>query len=458
MSRTIIEPFRMKAIEPIRMTTRLERERLLKEAGYNVFLLKSRDVIIDLLTDSGTGAMSAEQWAGVMRGDESYTGADSYYRFQNAVRDLTGYEHIIPAHQGRAAERILFSALVKPGQIIPSNTHFDTTRDNIESLGAKAVDLVIPEGLEPAKIHPFKGNMDVEALRKLIQAHRDEIPLCMLTLTNNSGGGQPVSMANIRSVSQLCHAAGIPLFFDACRFAENAFFIKLREAGYASLTPAEIAHEMFSYADGCTVSAKKDAIVNMGGFIAVNNSAWAEKMRVQGILSEGFPTCGGLSGRDFEAIAQGLREGLEEDYLNYRIRSVQYLGDHLIKLGIPVVRPIGGHAVFIDARAFLDHLPESAFPAWSLTNELYLEGGIRTSEIGSVYHGRRDFDAESDMPAVMDLVRLAIPRRVYTQSHMDYVIEILGDLKQRKTSIPGYRLISEQPHLRHFSAQFEPIA
>jgi tryptophanase len=453
--KTIIEPFRIKVVEPIQPTTREEREQKLKDAGYNLFLLKAEDVLIDLLTDSGTGAMSSAQWAGMMRGDESYAGATSFYRFEQAVQEITGFKHVIPTHQGRAAERILFGTVAQPGQIIPNNTHFDTTRANIEFRGATALDIPIPEGKQPSLIHPFKGNMDLAALRQLLDEQGDRVPLVMITVTNNSGGGQPVSMAMIREVSQICHDHGKPFFLDACRFAENAWFIKQREDGYADKTPLEIAQEMFSYADGCTMSAKKDGMANIGGFLALNNDEWAQACKNLLILTEGFPTYGGLAGYDLEAIAVGLGEALHEDYLRYRIRSVEYLGDVLTKAGIPIVLPTGGHAVYIDAKAFLSHIPVGQYPAWALSLALYLEGGIRSVEIGSVMFGRQPDGRE--IPAAMELVRLAFPRRVYTQSHVDYVAEVLLYVQSLKDQIRGVKIVQEPPVLRHFSARFEPF-
>ena len=449
--KTIIEPFKIKSVEPIAMTTREQRGRILSEAGYNLFNVHSRDVIIDLLTDSGTAAMSAAQWAGIMRGDEAYAGSPSFYRFEKVVRDLTGFRHIIPTHQGRAAERILFSVCANRESVIPSNTHFDTTRANVEYTGAKAVDLVIDEGKVPSLVHPFKGNLDPLKLRRLIaEVGRERIPLCMITVTNNSGGGQPVSMANIREVSGICREHGIPLFLDACRFAENAYFIKHREEGYASKPLPEIAREMFSYADGCTMSAKKDGLANIGGFLAMNDEEWAGRARNLLILTEGFPTYGGLAGRDLEAIAQGLQEVLDEDYLRYRMRSIAYLGEHLTEAGIPIVQPPGGHAVYIDAKAALPHIPQAEFPAQALVCALYLQAGIRGVEIGSVMFGK-------EKAPEMELVRLAIPRRVYTQSHIDYVIEAAGELFARREAISGLRIAWEPPWLRHFTARFEPL-
>ncbi|GBC78518.1 Tyrosine phenol-lyase [bacterium HR08] len=456
--RTIIEPFRIKVVEPIRMTTRQEREAYLREAGYNLFLIKAEHVIIDLLTDSGTAAMSSEQWAAMMRGDESYAGSASFYRFEAVVRDIFGFKHVIPTHQGRAAERILFSILCRPGHVVPSNTHFDTTRANIEYVGAEAVDLPIPEFYQPSVYHPFKGNMDTEALRALIRRVGPErIPLVMLTVTNNSGGGQPVSMANIREVKAICAEYGIPLYLDACRFAENAYFIKLREEGYAHKSVREIAREMFSYADGCTMSAKKDGLANIGGFLCTNDDRLAQQEKDLLILTEGFPTYGGLAGRDLEAIAVGLQEVLDEDYLQYRFASTRYLGRHLTEAGVPIVQPPGGHAIYIDAGAMLPHIPPLQYPAQALAVELYREAGIRSVEIGSVMFGKRDPRTGEEIPAPMELVRLAIPRRVYTQSHIDYVIEAILEVYKRRETIRGYRLVWQAPFLRHFTARFEPL-
>ena len=448
MPRTIIEPFRIKSVEPIRWTTRGERETLLRNAHYNLFLLPASDVLIDLLTDSGTGAMSTHQWAAVMEGDESYAGSKSFDRFRDSVRDIFGYRHVIPTHQGRAAERILFGVTCKKGDVVPNNTHFDTTRANVEFMGAEAIDLVIPEGREPASNHPFKGNMDVGALESLIRrVGRDRIPLVMLTVTNNSGGGQPVSMENIQQVSAACRKHGIPLYFDACRFAENAYFIKLRGAGYESKTPKQIAQEMFSYGDGCTMSAKKDGMANIGGFLCTNDDLLAQQEKDLLILTEGYPTYGGLAGRDLEAIAVGVQEALEEDYLRYRIASTAYLGTHIAEQGVPIVQPPGGHAIYLDARAFLPHVPPEQFPGVALGAEIYLEGGIRTVEIGTLMFGAA---------APMDLVRLAIPRRVYTQSHVDYVVEIILDVWKKRDSIRGMTLTYEAPFLRHFTARLKP--
>ena len=447
--RTIIEPFRIKSVEPIHWTQRKDRERFLQLAHYNLFLLAADDVLIDLLTDSGTGAMSTYQWGAIMEGDESYAGSRSYIRFRDSVQSIFGYRHVIPTHQGRAAERILFSVMLKPGDVVPNNTHFDTTRANVEAGGAEALDLVIAEGKQPELIHPFKGNMDVAALEQTIsRVGRERIPLVMLTITNNSGGGQPVSMENARQVSELCHRHNIPLYFDACRFAENSYFIKLRESGYADKTPKQIAQEMFALGDGCTMSAKKDGMANIGGFLCTNNDMLAQQEKNLLILTEGYPTYGGLAGRDLEAIAVGLQEALDEDYLRYRIASTAYLGNHLADQGIPIVLPPGGHAVYLDARGFVPHIPLDQFPGQALAAELYLEGGIRSVEIGSLMFGK---------VARMDLVRLAIPRRTYTQSHIDYVIEIITEVWQRRSQIRGLRLTYEPPFLRHFTAKLEPV-
>jgi tyrosine phenol-lyase len=450
MTRTIIEPFRIKSVEPIRRTTRAQRDDLLRAAHYNLFLLRADDVLIDLLTDSGTGAMSTHQWAAMMEGDESYAGSRSFDQFRDSVQDIFGYSHVIPTHQGRAAERILFSVMCKKGDVVPNNTHFDTTRANVEFVEAEAVDLVIPEGRQPSLKHPFKGNMDVNALDALIQnTGRERVPLVMLTVTNNSGGGQPVSMENVRAVSSLCKKHNIPLYFDACRFAENAYFIKLREPGYEDKSPKEIAQEMFTYGDGCTMSAKKDGMANIGGFLCTNDDALAQQEKNLLILTEGYTTYGGLAGRDLEAIAVGLQEALHNDYLEYRIASTAYLGNHVAEAGVPIVQPPGGHAVYIDARAFLPHIAPAHFPAVALANEIYLEGGIRSVEIGTLMFGKE---------AKMDLVRLAIPRRVYTQSHIDYTVEIILEVWRKRAHIQPMRLTYEAPFLRHFTAKLEPEA
>ncbi len=456
--RSIIEPFRIKSVEPIRMTTREERERFLEHAGYNPFLLRADDVLIDLLTDSGTAAMSAEQWASIMRGDESYAGARSFYRLRGVVEEIFGFRYVLPTHQGRAAERILFSTMCKPGDVVPNNTHFDTTRANIEFLGARAVDLPIPQGRRPSEIHPFKGNMDVDALERLIvEVGAEHVPLVMLTVTNNSGGGQPVSMANIRDVRAICGRHRIPLYIDACRFAENCWFIREREDGYGSKTPREIARELFSLADGCTMSAKKDGLVNIGGFLASNDETLVRQESRLLILTEGFPTYGGLAGRDLEAMATGFEEVLQEDYLAYRIASTAYLGRRLTEIGVPIVQPPGGHAIYVDAAAMLSHLPARLFPGQALVAQLYLEGGIRAVEIGTVMFGSTDTETGEERAAEMELVRLAIPRRVYTQSHIDYVCEVVGDVFAQRDRIAGLRMVWQAPPLRHFTARFESV-
>ena len=454
---TIIEPFRIKSVEPIRMTTAAEREARLRAAGYNVFLLHADDVIIDLLTDSGTSAMSSAQWAAVMNGDEAYAGSPSFYRFEDTVHDIFGFKHVLPTHQGRAAERILATVMARPGDVIPNNTHFDTTRANIEHVGAAAVDLVIPEGRQASRRHPFKGNMDVERLRALIaEVGPGRIPFCMLTVTNNSGGGQPVSMDNVRSVSAICREHDIPLYIDACRYAENAWFIKTREAGYADRAPIDIAREMFALADGCTMSAKKDGLANIGGFLATNDDRLARLERDLLILTEGFPTYGGLAGRDLDAVAVGLREALREDYLRYRIRSTEYLGERIVSRGVPIVEPPGGHAIYIDAAAFLPHLSALELPGQALVAALYRVAGIRSVEIGSVMFGRR-LDGGEEVPAPMELVRLAIPRRVYTQSHVDYVVEAVLHVWEQRERLRGFRIAEQAPVLRHFTARFEEL-
>ena len=448
-ARTIIEPFRIKSVEPIHWTTRPQREALLKAAFHNLFQLPADAVLIDLLTDSGTGAMSTRQWAAIMKGDESYAGSRSFDRFRDSVRDIFGFRHVIPTHQGRAAERILFSVMCRKGDVVPNNTHFDTTRANIEFVGAEAVDLLRPEGREPSLIHPFKGNMDVEALEALIsRVGRERVPLVMLTITNNSGGGQPVSLENVRAVSAVCRRHHIPLYFDACRFAENSYFIRLRESGYESKTPKEIAREIFSYGDGCTMSAKKDGLANIGGFLCTNDDTLAQQEKNLLILTEGYPTYGGLAGRDLEAIAVGLQEALHEDYLRYRIASTAYLGNHIAAEGVPIVQPPGGHAIYLDARAFLPHIPPRQFPGVALACELYVEGGIRSVEIGTLMFGEA---------AKMDLVRLAIPRRVYTQSHIDYVVEVILEVWRHREQVRGLRLTYEAPFLRHFTARLSPL-
>jgi len=456
--KTIIEPFKIKTVEPIRFTTRTEREHILSEAGHNLFNVHADDVLIDLLTDSGTSAMSAKQWAGIMEGDESYAGSKSFYRFEKIVKEITGFKHIIPTHQGRAAEKIIFSILGGEGRIVPNNTHFDTTRANVEMSGATAEDLPVAEGAIPSLVADFKGNMDLAALETLIKEKgKENIPICMLTVTNNSNGGQPVSMENIRKTSELCRTNGIPFFLDACRFAENAYFIKLREPGYGTKSVREIANEMFSYADGCTMSGKKDGLVNIGGFLAVNDDDLAQQARNILVVTEGFPTYGGLAGHDMEAIAQGFEEVLDEHYLKYRIRSVSFLGEKLGALGVPIIQPPGGHAIYLDARASLPHIPPQEFPGQALACEIYLQGGIRSCEIGSVMFGKTDPASGAFLPAKLELVRLAIPRRVYTQSHIDYVAECIGEVFKKRDQLGGMRIVSEPPVLRHFTARFEPI-
>ncbi len=455
--KTIIEPFKIKSVEPIRFTTKEERIKLLDYAGYNTFLLHADDVLIDLLTDSGTSAMSSKQWAGIMEGDEAYAGSKSFYKFESAVKKITGLNFIIPTHQGRAAEKILFSIVGGPGKYFPNNTHFDTTRANIEFTGAEATDLITEVGKHPEQRADFKGNMDVQKLETFIKEKgKENIPLCMITVTNNSGGGQPVSMQNIREVKNVCKKYGIPLFIDACRFAENAYFIKRREKGYEDKSLLEIAQEMFSYADGATMSAKKDALVNIGGFLALNNDDLAMKCRNLLIVTEGFPTYGGLAGRDLEAVAQGLEEILDEHYLQYRIRSVEYLGEKMVAAGVPIIEPPGGHAIYIDAKRFLPNIPSEQFPGQSIVCELYIEGGIRTVEIGSVMFGKYDKNGKL-IPPPMELVRLAIPRRVYTQSHIDYVLEVILEVYRKRNFMKGYKITYEAPMLRHFTARFEKL-
>jgi len=453
--KTIIEPFRIKSVEPIRMTTRDERVQLLKKAHYNLFKLDSDDVLIDLLTDSGTGAMSSQQWAAVMRGDESYAGSPSFIRFQDAVRNLMDFKHIIPTHQGRAAEAILFSILGGVGKNIPSNTHFDTTRGNIEAGGAAAHDLVIDEGRDPASLHPFKGNMDLDKLDAYLTKHGDSVPCVMLTITNNAGGGQPVSLENIRETARISHAHGRPFIIDACRFAENAYFIKQREAGQQDCSITDIVRKCFADADGMTMSAKKDAFANIGGWLALNDTDLAEQARARLIQTEGFPTYGGLAGRDLDAIAQGLAEIIDEDYLRYRIRTNEYIIERLDALGVPVVKPAGGHAVFIDARSWLPHIAPLQYPGHAAAVALYEIGGIRSCEIGTVMFGRQPDGTE--IPAAMDLVRLAIPRRTYTQSHADYIVECFEELVEVKDNLKGYRITKEPKLMRHFTSEFAPL-
>ena len=453
--RTIIEPFRIHSVEPLRFLTDDERRTKIRDAGYNLFNLHADDVLIDLLTDSGTGAMSRDQWAAIQHGDESYAGSPSWFAFLEAVQELFPFPHVIPTHQGRAAEKILFSAIAGPGTVVPNNTHFDTTRANVEFTGAEAVDLVIAEGRDPAALHPFKGNMDLEGLEKLLVERAEDVPVVFVTVTNNSGGGQPVSLENLRGVRSLCDRFSVPMFLDACRFAENAWFIKTREPGQDGRTVPDIAREMASLADGMTMSAKKDPMANIGGWLALRDDAWAEQCRNLLILTEGFPTYGGLAGRDLEAIAQGLRECVDEHYLRYRTRSIEYLADALVAAGVPIVRPAGGHAVYLDARALLGHVPPLQYPGQALAVALYEAGGIRGCEIGTVMFGRKPDGTEE--PAATDLVRLAIPRRTYTQSHVDYVIEVVRDVAARVEDLPGYRIVEQAPQLRHFTARFEPL-
>ncbi len=454
--KTIIEPFRIKSVEPIRFTTRPERERLLKAADWNTFRLLSDDVLIDLLTDSGTSAMSSAQWGAIMNGDESYAGSPSFARFEAAVRELADFTHIIPTHQGRAAEAILFSILGGAGRKIPSNTHFDTTRGNIENTGAEAIDLLVAEGLDPNDLSDFKGNIDLDRLEAFMNENAADVPCVMITVTNNAGGGQPVSLANIRAAADIAHAHDTLLIIDACRFAENAYFIKQREEGQADRSITDIVRDMFAVADGMTMSAKKDALVNIGGWLALNDDDLAVQARNRLIMTEGFPTYGGLAGRDLEAIAQGLKEVVDEDYLRYRVRTNEYIVERLDKMGVPVLKPAGGHAVFIDARTWLSHIPPLEYPGHSLACALYEVGGIRTSEIGTVMFGRQPDGSEK--PAAMDLVRLAMPRRVYTQSHADYIVEVfeelLGEIGQR----PGFKIVEEPPAMRHFTAKFAPLS
>ncbi len=457
--RTIIEPFRIKAVEPIKMTTIEERRELIETANYNLFSLKSKDVLIDLLTDSGTSAMSTMQWSALMQGDESYAGSPSYYRFEAAVKNLMPFKHVIPTHQGRAAEHILTSIIAQghgEGKIVPNNTHFDTTRANFEDAGIDARDLVIEEGLDPALEHPFKGNMDLDRLESLLAAEAERIPMVEVTITNNAGGGQPVSMANIRGLRAICDKYNKPLIIDSARFAENAYFIKLREDGYEDKSVTEIVREMYSYADGMTMSAKKDAFSNMGGWLALNNDDWAEQARTRLIMTEGFPTYGGLSGRDMECLAVGLKEIVDEDYLQYRIRSIQYINEGLDALGVPVMKPAGGHAIFIDAKKMLPHIPPLQYPGQSLAVALYIQGGIRAVEIGTFMFGRQPDGSEQ--PAAMELVRMAMPRRVYTQAQADYIIECFEELRSNIDQVPGMAISWEPTSLRHFTAKLKPIA
>ncbi len=453
--RTIIEPFRIHSVEPLRMTTEDERRSAIAAAGYNLFALRAEDVLIDLLTDSGTGAMSSEQWAGIQRGDEAYAGSPSWFRFEAAVKELFPFPHVIPTHQGRAAEKILMAAIGGPGKVVPNNTHFDTTRANVEATGAEAVDLVIPEGLDPALEHPFKGNMDVARLEALLRERAHDVPAVFMTITNNSGGGQPVSLENLGAVRALCDRYRVPLMLDACRFAENAWFIRERESGQGERDVADIVRDIAALADGMTMSAKKDGLANIGGWLAVRDDELAARCRNLLILTEGFPTYGGLAGRDLDAIAQGLKEVVQHDYLRYRVRSTWYLGEGLHRAGVPVMRPVGGHAVYLDARRLLPHVPPLQYPGQALAVALYEAGGIRSCEIGTVMFGRHPDGSET--PAALDLVRLAIPRRTYTQSHVDYVIEVCAEVAERAAHLRGYRITEEPPALRHFTARFEPL-
>ena len=455
--KTIIEPFRIKSVEPIRMSTAEEREAALVEAGYNLFKVPAAAIIIDLLTDSGTGAMSSEQWSAMMRGDESYAGGASWGRFRDAVRDITGFEHVIPTHQGRAAERILAGTLCRPSHVVPNNTHFDTTRANIEATGAEALDIPCAEADDIASPFPFKGNIDLEALERVLDERPGEVPFAMITLTNNGGGGQPASMENIAAASALCRARGVPFYIDACRFAENAFFIQQRSPEHAGRPLIEIAREIFSYADGCTMSTKKEGMANIGGFLCSNDDALARREREILILTEGFPTYGGLAGRDLEAIAVGLYEALDPDYQTYRAASIRYLGEHIAEHGVPIVQPPGGHAIYVDAAAMLPHIPASEYPGQALAIELYRAGGIRSVEIGSVMFGHIDPESGREVAAPHELVRLAIPRRVYTKSHIDYVVEVVLELNRRRRSIRGVRIVDQPPALRHFTCAFEPV-
>jgi tyrosine phenol-lyase len=455
--KTIIEPFRIKTVEPIRMTTREERIGILARADWNLFRIAAHDILIDLLTDSGTGAMSAEQWAAVMRGDESYAGSDSWFRFEARVKELTGFRHIIPTHQGRAAERILFTCLGVAGKMVLNNTHFDTTRANVEALGGRAVDIPVPEARIPSDPSPFKGNIDLAALERHLEEDRGRIACVMMTVTNNSGGGQPASLENLRAASALCHRAGVPFYLDACRFAENAWFIKLREEGQGARSVESIAREMFSLADGATFSAKKDGLANIGGFLASNEDRLARQEEELLILTEGFPTYGGLAGRDLEAIAVGLTEVVNEDYLRYRMASTHYLGEGLMRAGMPIVQPTGGHAVYIDAGAFLPHIPPQELPGQALAAAFYVEGGVRGVEIGTLMFGGKDPETGAERQAPLELLRLAIPRRVYTQSHVDYLVEVAEEVARGKDSLRGFRIVEEPQHLRHFTARLAPV-
>ncbi|WP_026853726.1 tryptophanase [Geothrix fermentans] len=452
MPRTMIEPFRIKSVEPIRMTSAAERLDLLEAAKLNVFKLRAEDVLLDWLTDSGTGAMSSAQWGAIMIGDESYAGARSFFRLESVLKDITGMDHFVPTHQGRAAEKVLFTAVCKKGDLVPNNCHFDTTRANLEYNGVEAVDLVVPEGLQPSLVAPFKGNIDLARVEAVLKAEGHRIPFGMITVTNNTGGGQPVSMANIRAYAALLKTYGKPLIMDVCRFSENAMFIKLREPGYENTPIKAIVQEMFSYADGCTMSAKKDGMVNIGGFIMLRSDEWLDPVRNMLILTEGFPTYGGLAGRDLDALAVGLEEGMHEDYLRYRLRTAEYLGEKLEAAGVGFVKPTGGHAVYIDAKTVLPDMPVSQYPAWALCNALYLEGGIRGVEIGSVMFGKRLEDGTETYHS-MELVRLAFPRRMYTQSHFDFAAEVIAEVKAKAREIRGVKIVKQSQYLRHFTAE-----
>ena len=458
MAKFPVEPFRIKVVEPIRQTDRAERERILEQAGYNVFAVEAKDVYIDLMTDSGTAAMSDNQWAGIMIGDESYAGCRNFFNLEEAVKSITGFQYFVPTHQGRAAENILFACTVQPGQAVPSNMHFDTTQANVLARGGNPVDLLAEEGFDPTSHAPFKGDIDLEKLEAFIeQTGPENIPLGMLTVTNNAGGGQPVSMGNIRATGEMLHKYDIPFFLDACRYAENAYFIKLRDPAYADTPVLEIAREMFSYTDGCTMSAKKDALVNIGGFLALNDEALFKRVRQELIIREGFPTYGGLAGRDLEAVARGLWEGLDEQYLAYRIAHTKYLADRLVEGGIPILEPPGGHAVYMDAKRFLPHIPQSELPGQALSCEMYLEGGVRAVEIGSVAFAREDPETGEMVYPELELVRMAIPRRVYTQAHLDHVAETCQRIYERRDQLRGMRFTYAPALLRHFTARFEPV-
>jgi tryptophanase len=458
MAKFPIEPFKIKVVEPIRQTTRAEREEILQQASYNLFAVRAKDIYVDLMTDSGTAAMSDSQWAGVMMGDESYAGCRNFFNLEEAVQSITGFKYFVPTHQGRAAENILFTCTVEPGQSVPSNMHFDTTQANVIVRGGDPVNLLAEEGFDLTSQSPFKGDIDLEKLEAFIErVGVENIPLGMLTVTNNAGGGQPVSMPNIRATGELLHRHGIPFFLDACRYAENAYFIKLRDPAYAETPVLEIAREMFSYADGCTMSAKKDALVNIGGFLAMNDESLFQRARQELIVREGFPTYGGLAGRDLEAVARGLWEGLNEQYLAYRLGHTKYLADRLVEEGLPILQPAGGHAVYLDVKRLLPHIPQSELPGQTLSCELYLEGGIRSVELGSVAFAREDPETGEMIYPDLEMVRMAIPRRVYTQAHLDYVVETCQRVYEKRGQLQGMRYTFEPPLLRHFTARFEPL-